>query len=111
MTIQQIAVLGVLVAGISSCSSPAPGLDLSVRTSDGALVVTNNEGIAASDCLVQINSQFELKGISLQPYQEIRLPLNDFAKSDGTRLNLLTHKVQEILVQCFKPNMRSANFG
>ncbi len=107
----RVLALTIGVMCIDTSAHASDDLDLRVRTDDGALVITNREAAAVSDCWVQINSDYAVRDVALPPSQDVRLLLRRFAKKDGTRFNLFTHKIQGILVQCWKPKMRVGTFG
>jgi hypothetical protein len=99
-----------LVLSLASCGSN-PDLDLRVRRLGDEIVVTNNEPVGLKGCWVQINARYTRKGVALPPNQDVNLPISRFTTGDGTRFNLALQEPQEILVQCFEPEGRSAFFG
>src|SRR5437868_29700 len=76
----------VVIALAVACDSKSP-LDLRVRITNGALVLTSRDSVVVSECIVTINGEWETRGVELPPSTDIVLPLSDFTGNKGARFN------------------------
>ena len=105
-TIVLLAVLGiVIIVASGSLSGPSKEtrdvpLKATVSASTSGLSITNLDAFDWSNCDLQVNDDFEIKGINLASGKSVTIPAGQFATSKGTRFNLITTKPKEFFIYC-----------
>lgn len=105
------AVMLVLLFGLSACGKSAPPLSLKVSQLGGEISITNLDKDMVHDCFVHINYDWKVSNVTLLSGMEKTIPMTDFVNGDGARFNAFTHKPSSILVDCYKPEHRSGEYG
>ena len=81
-------------------SMPEEPLKAVVRDVGGIFAIQNNDSFPWSNCDIELNSDYDLKGINVPPGETIRVAARDFTTSSGTRFNPVTTKAQKMYIYC-----------
>ena len=106
---------GLFVFGVSKCHDAMreeernrPKLLAVVQVKNGQVVMTNLNDFAWRQVRIDINpeglsSGYLLHVDKIDAGETLKVDAMQFAKSDGERLNLLTHKIVSVFVNCDTP--------
>lgn len=121
-----LAIIGVIVY-FTMCngqsnepqqSSPSLSIDLHAavnRIDDNTISVTNRDQANWSKCTLKLNYEILSDGFTydiglIKAGETIRLNLDKFAKSDGTKFNFLIHSQKKINIFCLDVEGYSGNY-
>jgi hypothetical protein len=66
----------------------------------GRFEITNHDTYGWRNCDLDLNSDYSLKGVSIEAEKTITVMAADFTKRDGTRFNVWTTKPQRLFIYC-----------
>src|SRR5258707_1151992 len=101
-----VAIISLLC--LAGCDS-SPPLPVTVDLEGGILSVRNIGKVDLDECVINLNSDWRLWKVAIRAGQTGRYPVQEFTSGD-VRFNPYTHKISNIIVQCFRPT-GSAFFG
>ncbi|KKQ73706.1 MAG: Surface lipoprotein-related protein [Candidatus Woesebacteria bacterium GW2011_GWB1_38_5b] len=105
------------VSELKPTEAPKPTqheLDATVKFSEDAFLITNNENEDWTSCRFELNSGIIRGGYTYKgeivAKDALIIPFRDFTKGDGTRFNSYSTKAQNLSISCEVGNIHGFNY-